>query len=981
MKRLFLLLAISILSIVFISSIYAQSVPITDISTEGTFEPYVWKKFRGEPITLFNFPYMLIAPDIIDWSYAGYKNGNEPIPDGSGLPVYRVADYGGIANDGLSDTQAIRDTIDAVKDAGGNSIILFAPGRYDIYMDDDNKDNFTITGSNIIIRGAGGAGADKGGTTIKMHNHVKTEHHIFKVSWKGNGKNSGDAGLTRIVGQFPKGVKRFQVANGSALSGRKYLEIYGPGLKGADWAKHSSKTASQLPGASGVKTAGISIWEIHEIDHLDGNWVIIKAPTLTHLNSNFQVYWRELTEGLGFEDLHIEGTLNENYEHRVHRGSGGISLKYTAHCWVKRCRFSNVIDSVWFGNSYANTALANITDGNGGHNPLTAITSTYSLFGLYEDRTSNGIVHGVTVANASSGTVFYRIGGPLFGGPDTHGGQPRDTLIDNLYGRYHDGSGGTPASKPSHLDGYVRWNNTSRYHETYDLWQPEKEHGLMITEAIIIGWVAPNSSGIRNAYTESVGTHVYPESLYEAQGIKRLGMLPAMVTEGIEDFKYLFNTSYGTGGGRVERPAHIYDPPQMTPVRNRTPQVRDAIMVSFPGKDYDEVGPDDLADLNTDLELSNKGITALKSSDFDGLTALRHLQLGNNELTTLPDGIFDGLSTLTNLYLNDNEFETLPKLAFRRLDSLAILYLQNNKLTTLSETQFIASSVLKNINLRDNEIETIHEDAFAVLPGLTGLDLTGNNLATLPEGVFEHTPKLKYLTLKGNKFTKLPKGIFKGLSELLRLDVSGNPTDPLPITVTLRDWQGYLEAYIPVCSPFDFEVKISIENGVVGSNTLTFLTSGEFSSGPTQISRNSNEAVTVDIINLPSLPKHHTGYELVKHSELPLIVLPAVGNAPKAIPNLTRVLPNFPNPFNPETWIPYQLAKPANVSITIFNSRGVVVRELLLGIKSAGFYSNKANAAHWDGRNRIGEYVSSGMYFYQFKTGNKSVIQKMVIMK
>ena len=256
MKRLFLLLAILILSTVFISSIYAQSVPITDISTEGTFVPYVWKKFRGDRITLFNFPYMLIAPNIIDWSHAGYKNGNEPIPDGSGLAVYRVADYGGIANDGLSDTQAIRDTIDAVKAVGGNSIILFAPGRYDIYMEDDNKDRFLINGSNIIIRGAGGAGAGRGGTTIKMHNHVSSEHHIFHVSWKGNGKNSGDAGLTRVVGEFPKGVKRFEVANGSALSGRKYLEIWGTNLKGADWAKHSSKTASQLPGAAEGKKDG-----------------------------------------------------------------------------------------------------------------------------------------------------------------------------------------------------------------------------------------------------------------------------------------------------------------------------------------------------------------------------------------------------------------------------------------------------------------------------------------------------------------------------------------------------------------------------------------------------------------------------------------------------------------------------------------------------------------------------------------------------
>ena len=68
---------------------------------------------------------------------------------------------------------------------------------------------------------------------------------------------------------------------------------------------------------------------------------------------------------------------------------------------------------------------------------------------------------------------------------------------------------------------------------------------------------------------------------------------------------------------------------------------------------------------------------------------------------------------------------------------------------------------------------------------------------------------------------------------------------------------------------------------------------------------------------------------LIKDKGLPIAVFPEPGRSPQAIPDLTRVLPNFPNPFNPETWIPYQLAKPANVSITIFNSRGVVIRELL----------------------------------------------------
>ena len=432
------------------------------------------------------------------------------------------------------------------------------------------------------------------------------------------------------------------------------------------------------------------------------------------------------------------------------------------------------------------------------------------------------------------------------------------------------------------------------------------------------------------------------------------------------------------------------DPPQMTPVRNRTPQVRDAIMRYYPGKQhYDEVRPDNLAELDT-LELSGRGITALKSGDFDGFTTLRYLMLSNNELTTLPNDIFDGLGSVIQLNLDNNRFITLPKLAFKGLDSLNALYLNGNQLTTLSETQFAVSAALKHIQLMNNEIETIHKDAFGILPGLASLYLNGNKLTTLPEGVFEHTPKLKYLNISDNEFTELPTGIFKGLNLLSDkrsiLDVSGNPTDPLPIPIDMEKIsEGNFRIIIPIGLPTDIELRFIIENGSVFRSYR--LKAGDIQSEETfGVNREpgTTDAVTITFDEKSfstRLPKKHEGYNIVRSANLPLVIIEAIKGAPKAIPDLTRVLPNFPNPFNPETWIPYQLAKPANVSITIFNSRGVVIRELLLGIKPAGFYSSKANAAHWDGRNRTGEYVSSGIYFYQFKTGNKSVIQKMVIMK
>ena len=98
-------------------------------------------------------------------------------------------------------------------------------------------------------------------------------------------------------------------------------------------------------------------------------------------------------------------------------------------------------------------------------------------------------------------------------------------------------------------------------------------------------------------------------------------------------------------------------------------------------------------------------------------------------------------------------------------------------------------------------------------------------------------------------------------------------------------------------------------------------------------------------------------------------------------PGVTKVFHNYPNPFNPETWIPFQLDKDVDVSVSIFDMRGHLVKSIELGHVPAGYYLNKSNAARWDGRNDFGEKVSSGIYFYQFKAGKVVKMSKMVVLK
>ena len=116
--------------------------------------------------------------------------------------------------------------------------------------------------------------------------------------------------------------------------------------------------------------------------------------------------------------------------------------------------------------------------------------------------------------------------------------------------------------------------------------------------------------------------------------------------------------------------------------------------------------------------------------------------------------------------------------------------------------------------------------------------------------------------------------------------------------------------------------------------------------------------------------------EDVKRSRIELPALVAY-----EIPSETELLANYPNPFNPETWIPYRLAADAFVTLTIYDGSGRVVRTLDVGHRIAAVYESRSKAIYWDGRNSLGEQVASSVYFYHLSAGDYSATRKMVILK
>ena len=122
--------------------------------------------------------------------------------------------------------------------------------------------------------------------------------------------------------------------------------------------------------------------------------------------------------------------------------------------------------------------------------------------------------------------------------------------------------------------------------------------------------------------------------------------------------------------------------------------------------------------------------------------------------------------------------------------------------------------------------------------------------------------------------------------------------------------------------------------------------------------------------------RHHTNDEIFQRGTAVLEQLLVALTSKETV-----LLPNYPNPFNPETWIPYQLAKSADVTVSIYSTNGQLVRRLDLGHQSVGIYESRSRAAYWDGRNALSEPVASGVYFYTLTAGEFTATRKMLIRK
>ena len=425
--------------------------------------------------------------------------------------------------------------------------------------------------------------------------------------------------------------------------------------------------------------------------------------------------------------------------------------------------------------------------------------------------------------------------------------------------------------------------------------------------------------------------------------------------------------------------------------------------------------PDVLAAL-TRLTATRKGITDL--TGLEHATGLERLDLGNNAITNI--AALANLIRLENLDLADNQITSISTLS--SLTRLEVLDLRDNDVTDtalLSEMTYLKYLYVRgNANL--SSLKLLVRLSEELLESLETLTASNNSITDLVG--CEYMTALTSLDLQNNRITDVSP-----LSRLYSLETLMLDGNPIQDTSVLRELERrgttiditiYRYPFWDVNQDGDVdEADVFLITATITGKSLDVNGDGNVDADDeTAADANKNGNVNTDDILLvfekqdrpvnlgaPLLNAESAGLDwallesidadrLRAHLEILRLENDGSLKYQQAIaflqavlvaiqPNQTLLLANYPNPFNPETWIPYQLARDSNVWITIYDMRGVVVRRLELGYRAEGYYRVRGRAAHWDGRNEVDERVASGVYFYQLETDNLSLLRKMVILK
>ena len=352
-------------------------------------------------------------------------------------------------------------------------------------------------------------------------------------------------------------------------------------------------------------------------------------------------------------------------------------------------------------------------------------------------------------------------------------------------------------------------------------------------------------------------------------------------------------------------------------------------------------GPGDIITVYDMSWVSNYRLGGLRNDAIGGL--------GISDLTGL-----EFATRLTELYLFSNTISDISSLA--KLTKLRVLNLRDNAVSDISP--FAGLTHLDTLNLSNNRISDI-----SPLVGLTHLQelyLQGNTITDI---------SLLCSLLQQNSRLEIDVEIACGSSDRLRGDVDQNGIVDINDLVLIALSFGQIGYH-------DADVN---EDGVVDIKDLLEVASllGYTPQAPSAHPLHLVGLASTDVQGWLIEARRLDLAEVTVQRGITFLEQLVLALKPKE----TALLPNYPNPFNPETWIPYHLAYNADVTLTIYDTKGAVVRQLDLGHQLAGYYTDRTRAAYWDGHNNLGEPIGSGVYFYHLQADEFSATRKLVILK
>ncbi|WP_158293197.1 DUF4955 domain-containing protein [Tamlana fucoidanivorans] len=473
-----------------------------------------------------------------DFSYTGYHFSEKELPDVSGWNTISVTDYGAIPNDTGYDDAAIQAAIDAAEASNQPTVVFFPAGRYIVSSETTKTQPITISGSNIVLKGAGkGAGGTEIYADKFNENKFGSGVAHYRFMFIPSTTDSND--ITQVTAEIRKGDFEVTVMNTANLSVGQYVDLY---------QRTTANLEANMPGLTpnpnwgAISNNGIRPYEKHLITKISGNKVTFKNPVQLNmpLSSTTVLKTYNTISEVGVEDILFTSAWKDYPEIFVHHANEIVDSAWQSvyfgnvvNGWIRDCDFKDWNECIQIERSTAVTVKDVHIYGKRGH---ASYYSKYSYGVLFENCVDTcdqgladgrkGMLHGPGMRWSTTSTVFVDCEMQIDQSIDCHGYHPYSNLLDNIQGGKLLGNGGAENAYPNSGPYLTFWNFKHDANFTtrlYDFWfnsgtTERRTHTFAYPYFIGFQVGAGETIYFKNEGLDELrDQQVYPNSLFDAQ--------------------------------------------------------------------------------------------------------------------------------------------------------------------------------------------------------------------------------------------------------------------------------------------------------------------------------------------------------------------------------------------------------------------------------------------------------------------------------